>query len=69
MENKKIKQVLPSGWSQWEWGGYKEKVQEGNMVKILCTHAWKWENEACWNYSKHGGEGRIKENYGGDEFK
>jgi hypothetical protein len=49
----------------------REDVRKGwrrlNVVEILCTHAWKWKNETCWNYSKNGGEG-IKENDGGVEF-
>jgi hypothetical protein len=48
-ENRKEEQVL--------WGG--EEVTRGrgldlgkecrkvNMVRILCTHVWKWENETC----------------------
>jgi hypothetical protein len=36
------------------------------MVDMLCTHVWKWKNEACRNYSKNGGG--IKANDGGDEF-
>jgi hypothetical protein len=36
-----------------------------NMVRIPCTHVCKWKNEICWNYSRHRGEGRIKENDGG----
>jgi hypothetical protein len=47
---------------RWEKG--EERV---NMVLILCTHACKWKNENCCNYSRNGG-GRMKENGGGGEF-
>jgi hypothetical protein len=30
------------------------------MVKILCTHVRKWENESCRNYSKNGGRDKGK---------
>jgi hypothetical protein len=36
-------------------------VREANGGEIFCTHAWKWRNEICWNYSGMGG-GAIKEN-------
>jgi hypothetical protein len=29
-------------------GGYKERVKEENMVEMLCTDVWKWEEETCW---------------------
>jgi chitinase len=38
MENRKAKQVLSGGWHQWERGGYKERVKEGEYGGILCTH-------------------------------
>jgi hypothetical protein len=31
-----------------------------NIIEILHTHVWKWNNKACWNYSKKEG-GRKKE--------
>jgi hypothetical protein len=37
-QNRKVKQVLSGGRYQWEGGGYKERVKEGDMVEILCTH-------------------------------
>jgi hypothetical protein len=39
-----------------------------NMVQILCTHACKWKNDTCSNYSRNRGRG-TKENDGGDELK
>jgi hypothetical protein len=29
MENRKIKQFLSGSWHQWEGGGYRERVEEG----------------------------------------
>jgi hypothetical protein len=38
MKDRKVKLVLSGGWYQWERGGYKERVQEGEYGGILCTH-------------------------------
>jgi chitinase len=38
MEDRKVKQVLSGGWHQWERGGYKERVKEGEHGGILYTH-------------------------------
>jgi hypothetical protein len=38
------------------------------MVQILCTHACKWKMIPVETLPGMG-EGRIKENRGGDEFK
>jgi hypothetical protein len=37
--DRKLKAVLSGDWYQWEEGGYKKRVKEGeyvNVVKILC---------------------------------
>jgi hypothetical protein len=41
MEDRKVNQVLTGGWHQWEKGGYKERVQEVNMVEY---YALVYEN-------------------------
>jgi hypothetical protein len=41
VEDWKVKLVLSGGWYQWEGGGYKERVNEGNMVEIVCTHVFQ----------------------------
>jgi hypothetical protein len=32
IKGKEVKQVLCGDWYQWDRGGYKEKVKEGNIV-------------------------------------
>jgi hypothetical protein len=45
----------------WRVGtnGREEDLEKGcrrvNMVEILCTHVYKWENETCFNYSRNRG--------------
>jgi hypothetical protein len=38
MEGRRVKQVLSGDWYQSEWGRYKEREKEVNIVEILCTH-------------------------------
>jgi hypothetical protein len=47
MENRKVKQVLSGGWYQWEGGGYKERVQEGEYGGNSMYSCMKVENEIC----------------------
>jgi hypothetical protein len=48
-------------------GGSGEEVRKRckrvNVLEILCTHVWKWENEICWHCLEMGEE--EKENDGG----
>jgi hypothetical protein len=38
-----VKQVLSGDWYHWEDGGYKERVQEVNMVEIIVYSCMKME--------------------------
>jgi hypothetical protein len=50
-------------WCQWEEEDMKQGYRVVNMMAILCTQAWKWKNETCWNCSRK----KIKENGGGSD--
>jgi hypothetical protein len=43
-ENRKLKQVLSGPLVSVVGGGYKERIQEVNVVETLCTHGCKWKN-------------------------
>jgi hypothetical protein len=43
MEDRKVKQVLSCGQYQWEGGGYKERVKEGEYVENIIYSCMKME--------------------------
>jgi hypothetical protein len=46
MKDRKVKQILAGSWYQWEGGGYKERVKEGEWWNIMYS-LWKLNNETC----------------------
>jgi hypothetical protein len=64
-QNKRVEEVLP-GCGGFDISG--RGCRWVNIVQTLCAHVCKWINNTCWNYSRKG-EGGIKENDGGGEFK
>jgi hypothetical protein len=44
-EDRKVKQLLSRGWYQWEGGGDKERVQEGEYGRNAVQSCMK--NETC----------------------
>jgi hypothetical protein len=68
-ENRKAEQVL--SWGVGTSGSGKEvgkRVEEVNMVQILCTHVCTWKMRPIETIPNMGKEG-IKENGGRGEFK
>jgi chitinase len=41
MEDRKVKQVLFGGWHQWEEGGHKERVKEGEYGRNIMYSCMK----------------------------
>jgi hypothetical protein len=64
---------LLQNWRTWEqnrsYGGRWYQLGVGrrwgkgrvNIMQILCTHVYKWENDTCWNYSRNRGRGNEGE--------
>jgi hypothetical protein len=67
MKDRKVKQVLPGGWYQWEGGEYKERLKKGeyggNTMYLMSEDGKTRPIESILK----GGEG-IQENDGGGEF-
>jgi hypothetical protein len=59
IETRKVKQALPGDWYQWEGGGYKERVLDGEYGGILCTQRPPETTPGM-------GRGRLKKNGGGE---
>jgi hypothetical protein len=66
MKDKKIKHVLSGDWYQWEGGGYKERVKEGEYNGNIMYSCMKMEKQHLLKLFQQGGG--IKENDGGDKF-
>jgi hypothetical protein len=68
LENRKVEQVLSGGIGT---SGREVKVgkwcRKVNMVKILCTHVFKWKMIPVETIPRMG-RGRIKDNDGGGEL-
>jgi chitinase len=43
VEDRKVKQVLCGGWHQWEGGGYKDRVKEGEYDGNITYSCMKME--------------------------
>jgi hypothetical protein len=43
MKGRKEKQVLSQGWHQWERGGHKERVKEGEYGRSIMYSCMKME--------------------------
>jgi hypothetical protein len=45
--NRKVKKTVSGGWYQWEGGGYKERVKEGENSGNIMYSCMKRKNDTC----------------------